>query len=244
MQKSIIKYMLNDSKISVIIFSGVIIMIMLLVLTSSVSFITVNEVSVNGLGFSAMVFLFVGVLSTLPMGIRYMNQSGFSRKTAYLNYIVSFTIVAFFVSVLIQLLVVITRLFLGENVVLGTEYEILFKDSSSASILPSIIWLFLAVVAITSIGFFISLFYQKIENKTKVFVSTGFPIFFMLILPLIDVFFFDGVIYAAIWKGFIFICGFYNGNAYPLLSMGMLTFVAIVFYVITYFTLVRKLNFK
>lgn len=241
MQKSIIKYMFSDMKNSIIVFTLVIVGI--LTIGCVMSFAD-SQVSFNGIGFAAMIFMFVAALSTLPMGIRYMNQSGFSRKTAYANYMVSFSLAALLVSILVQVLMFITNLITSNGLYIETEYNLLYGGTVINTFFQSIIWLFFAMIAITSMGFFISMLYQKMERNTKICVSCGFPIFFMLVLPLIDMALFSGSIYKAIMKAFMFILGFHNGEAYPLLGMGMLALISIAFYFLTYVFLVRKLNFK
>ena len=243
MQKSIIKYIVHDFKTSIITF--IVVIVAILIFAGTMVF-TANEVSFNGVGFACMIFMFVAALSTLPMGIRYMNQSGFSRKTAYKNYVVSFALISFGISLVIQVLLLLTSFAIPKsvNVNVGSEYNLLFGGTVANSFIPSVGWLFFAVFFLSSVGFFISMLYQKMDKTTKIGVSCGVPIFFAIVFPLIDVGLFGGVIYKAFFKAFMFICGFYDGNAYPLLSMGMFLAISIIIYAITYFWLVRKLNFK
>ena len=241
MKKSIIKYMSIDMRNSVLVYTAVIILVSSLVSAAGASS---QSASFSGIGFSAIVFMFVAAMATLPAGIKYMNQSGFSRKTAYVNYVAVFSATSLLTCVLTQVLIFFTDFFLPTGVNFLTEYNTLYGGTPGDSFFQSILWLFCAVIAFTAVAFFISLLYQRMGPKTTVYVSVGFPVFFTILLPLIDSRLFGGVVYNAIGKALLFVLGIYNDVTNPMVSIGMLMAIAAVFFSTTYIFLVRRLNFK
>ena len=244
MQKSIFKYALKDSVKSSLIFIGIIIVIFIF-MTLVVS-VNVNGeiISINGAGFAAMIFVFVASVSTLASDMRYMNQSGFSRKTSYANFIGVFLVIALALAIVIQLIVFLFKMFAVDGVEILSDFSMLFGSDMNGELPLSIAWLFFAIVATSSLGFFIAMLYQKMEIKVKIFVSVGVPVFFLMIVPILDYAFFNNAITNAISTAINFILGVYNGAVSPLLSIGMLALVSIVLFEITYVFLVRRLNYK
>ena len=193
-----IKYYLNDFKRAVAVFYSILIFIFVALLITFTYF-EVDNVSISGPEGSSLIFLFVVGLNSFKNPFRLFLQTGRSRRTLFVGYVVSLAILS----------VVMVLLDAGMDWLYSSSLrnESLFISSfqarygtNGAAFLDSLLWSFISYMALGMSGYFLTTLFYRMNKALKLVVSIGVPIFFLTVLPIIDTIYFSGVIYSFFFK--------------------------------------------
>ena len=242
MQKNIIKYVLRDNVKGLLIMFSIIIVI----IGGGGVAMTVNDkllINANGWELTAIIYMFCSVLASADEYTRYFTQNGFSRKTIFENFIVSYTILAFALMVFTQIACAVSALIYG-SAESATFAEYLYLGTGSVNLFNVGIWLWLLLILSACLGYAIGAFYAAANKAAKIAVSVSVPVFFTIALPIMDTVLFQSKVFSFIYKGFSLLLGFYQGSYYIWLSAGSLLILSGIILSIVYPAFIRRRNFS
>jgi hypothetical protein len=172
-------YRLNDFKKSVAIFYLVILCIFLLSFILA-SVLTVDNINVNGMGISTLIFIFVAGLNAFKPYLKMFLQNGISRLSLYLSAILSLLALSLFCSLADNLLALII---VGKVNYFSSMFSALYKPG----FLSDFLWTATCYFMVSSFGFFLSVLYYRMNTLLKVAFSTLVPLFIFVGLPILAV---------------------------------------------------------
>ncbi|HEY8421545.1 MAG TPA: hypothetical protein VIL05_07390 [Thermoclostridium sp.] len=199
-----VKYRLYDNKKAILIFYIVIVS----VLAFMFLFSALNRGnhkfngSIQGLELASAIFLFVVGLNSFKEIFRMFMQNGISRKTMFLSYVASTAAICIIMAFIDSILALISRSITAVN---GGIYsrgviEMMYgkQVNSIGTFLLSIILCFFINIAFTSLGFFITTLYYRMNKTQKITVSIGVPALLFVILPIADTLLLNGIFFTGL----------------------------------------------
>ncbi len=192
----------------------------LFAMTSNSGFVFTNinsqettTVSISGIEMSAIIFLFVLGLNSFTETFKMFLQNSISRKTS----LTSFIIVAIcagigvgFINTLIHLLLSgVERYTTIFQLIYGSRYTNV--PNGIGYYFEEFLWSSLIYISVLILGFLIAALYYRLNKLLKYIVSIGIPVFFILILPILDVTFAKGNIHKTIFSFISYVFGISNG---------------------------------
>lgn len=243
-QKKMIQFVLNDLRNSIIAYFCAILLVFIYVWTTFI-WISGFMTSVNGLEFSQLVFIFVVTVSSTYSYIKFFAQSGYSRKTSFINITASILFFSFILTLISQLMLLGSELlFISDNIKMETLFEMQYLKKISDAPLISTLWLFLFTSVMGMSGYLINSFYARLGSLMKVIVSVFVPVTFVVVLPIIDVVFLKTRIYGFLFNIGRLIMGMYKDTISPWLSVGVMSGILAVISLIIYYLLIKKMELK
>lgn len=184
---------------------------------------SMGEGSITGTDSSSFIFIFVMGLCSFKENFHFMMQNGISRKTFFVSKVLTMLCACFsiaFIGKVISLTIsAITSM--SYNVTYLTYYDLLYNNSGSAlvNILGDFGICLAAYLFFVSLGNLISVLYFRMNKALKIIVSVGVPVTLLVILPMVDEFLTNGVIFRALFNFAKFVLGIGTGNVmYPIVS--------------------------
>lgn len=212
--KSAFKYQFNNFKISVLIFYLVIYLILISFVILAKIF-TGTDGNMSGIEISSMVFLFVAGLNSFKESFKMFLQNGVSRKTQFVSFILN----TFPVAALMALIDSINGTVV--TMLTGNTYRTVFIQFYSqryhgtvlgaSQFIDGFFWSLSAYLMFVLIGYFLTILYYRLNKALKLTVSIGVPVFFLIVLPIIDSNFTSGRIFKFIKDTMAFAWGYKNG---------------------------------
>lgn len=238
--KTAIRYQIWEAKKSLLIYYGVIYAIFVVSIIAITSLGPEMGGTIGGFETASMIFLFIAGLNSFKETFRLFLQNGLSRKTLFISFIFSIIPIAVFMSAIDSINAVLAKLFYSYESAYIQFYAQRYGDWANGFVkfFEGLLWNFFAYAMFGMIGFFITTLYYRMNKGLKLLVSIGTPVFFFVILPLIDSNFTNGVIFKGILDFFAFAWGYKNGFN-PYYSMVTCTSIFAVFGGLSYL-LIRK----
>ncbi len=241
--KSVVKYNISETKNSILIFYGI--MAALLIVFSVISTtVTSGGYSNNSGGeVASAIFLFVVGLNSFKQNFLFLSTNGVTRKTCFYGFVISSLIIATGMAVIDTTY--------GTILGLSPNYSSLFTQlynewaaeaSKPLSILISFVWNAVLYLFTMCLGYFITTLYYRMSKGLKITVSVGIPVFFTIVLPIIDSEVTNGRITKWIGTLFVYLMGV-KGENLPLI--GVLSLIIAVALLLAWaFMLVRRAPVK
>lgn len=214
--KSAFKYQMSEVKKPIIIYYIVVVSLLLLAFFGALwlrqwSGSTANvHVDNYGFGGASVIFLFILGLNAYKSTFHMLIANGVSRKTMF----ISFALMALSVSVGMMaadaLISQISTHALNSFVHITTRFEY-------AGFGMGLLWMFCGNFAAIVIGYLIAVLYYRMNKPVKLLVSIGIPVFFLIILPIFDMYFFRGAVVNALLEAIRFLSGVSTNN--PLIGI-------------------------
>lgn len=187
--KVAIKYRLHDNKRAIMIFYMVVISILSLIFLLS----ALSKGEFRGdiqVELISAIFLFVVGLNSFKEIFLMFMQNGISRKTVFFSQVVSTLAICAVMSLIDSILALISKIIVARDV--GLYYKGILETmyglhlSTIGNFVMSFLLGFFVYIALTSVGFFITTLYYRMNKALKITVSIGVPALVFIILPAID----------------------------------------------------------
>lgn len=208
-------FRLWDSRKALLIFYSVIFGLMISAALNSA--FSSDTITVGGLDGASLIFIFVVGL-IFAESFKMLLQNGCSRKTIFLSFIFStFSMAAFMAlvdSMTGLLMNIVTNYESGFFQIYGARY---LSMQAAQPFFEGLLWYVTAYTMMAMIGFFITNLYYRMGKLLKILVSVGVPVFFVIILPMLNNLT-GGAISVGIKNFFDFAWGFSHGFS-PYFSM-------------------------
>ena len=205
------------------------------------------RVTSGGLEVASAIFLFVVGLNSFKSTFHLFLANGISRKTMFKSYLGTVAPLAAFMA----LIDCINSLALsGVGIYNSVFYQTYYMRYGAVAtfgakmhvMLDGFVWMFFLYAAMAIIGFFITTLYYRMGKPLKLIVSIGVPVFFLMVLPYIDNYLFDGGIYEAVKYLFSKAWGFLDGFN-PYISV-LSSFITIAIFGALSFLAMRRATVK
>ncbi|HCX77786.1 MAG TPA: hypothetical protein DG577_00075 [Firmicutes bacterium] len=208
--RTAIKYQLTEVKKPLLIYYSIICLII-----SMNIFITfyVNNIGVNAIEASSMIFIFVVGLNSFKETFRMFLQNSRSRKTQFTSFMLSI--------LPISALMALIDTTIGSSAHSLSSYQSLFRqlyalrylgNSSDLQVnVEGFLWSMLVYAAFAMVGYFITTLYYRMNKGQKLFVSIGVPVFLLILLPIVDETFTNGKMFPKVVDFFLLMSGVKNG---------------------------------
>lgn len=208
--RTAIKYQLTEVKKPLLIYYSII----CLVIAMNI-FITfyVNNIGVNAIEASSMIFIFVVGLNSFKETFRMFLQNSRSRKTQFTSFMLSI--------LPISALMALIDTAIGSSAHSLSSYQSLFRqlyalrylgNSSDLQVnIEGFLWSMLVYAAFAMVGYFITTLYYRMNKGQKLFVSIGVPVFLLILLPIVDETFTSGKMFPKVVDFFLLMSGVKNG---------------------------------
>lgn len=185
-QKAAVRYLLQSYRRPILIFYGIVLLVYALLCAFGKLQISINgqNLSMSGVNVTSMIFLFVCGLNAFKEDFYFFLQNGVSRKTQFTALCLSTPVVALIMAAADSAIDLLIGLFLPYNSLFG----MLYGDAAAGftGVLMQTAWILCLYLSILAAGYLIALFYYRMNTMLKVLVSVGVPVFFTLVLPLLD----------------------------------------------------------
>jgi quinol-cytochrome oxidoreductase complex cytochrome b subunit len=127
----------------------------------------------------------------------------------------------------------------------STIFQLIYghRYISYSSIIPSyfeeLLWSSFLYISVLVLGFLIATLYYRLSKVLKYVVSIGVPVFFLMILPILDTTLAEGNIYKTIITFMLFIFGKTTNGFNPYYTIISSLAISIILFVISYLLLRR-----
>lgn len=246
--KAALKYQLYSVKKSLIIFYIVIYAIIITLSILQIARPGNINTSIGGFESASAIFLFVTGLNCYKPTFHLMLANGVSRRTMFNSFSVMILPVAAGMALIDSL----------NNLVFSSivNYRSMFKQfyglrygiggavpNTFQVVIEGFLWMLVLYASVAMIGYFITALYYRMNKPIKLVVSIGVPVFFLILLPIIDNVLILGVnIIDSIWTFLRTAWGLADGiNPYIGMISSVLTYAA--FGVLSFLT-IRKATVK
>ncbi len=191
--KSAVRFYLDDFKKPVIIFYGVLLVLFAL---EVILMNLLNETgSTSGMGSATSIFMFVIGLNAFKTQFRLFLQNGLSRKTMFSGFILGIALLSAAMTLIDLAFGRFQGLFLTYESVYMSRFGSLYTNSS-ADLMDELLWTFLSYLTAGLTGYAITCLYYRMNKGLKLAVSIGIPALVIIVIPLIDGLYTNGVITA------------------------------------------------
>ena len=213
-----LKYGVLSNKKPVGIFYLVVVSLYLLFIITSLFAREGANASISGMDMASLVFLFVFGITSFKENFYMLLQNGVSRKNMFLGTVGSILIVSVFVAFVDVVLAMLLNLVPETNFTTSTIFEQLYaaaqyrESSELALYFHNFMWNSMMKFAFGCVGLFIGCGYYKMNGVQKTLVSCGIPVFFFLVLPLIDLIFPRFDVLTKLLDAIMFFFGFTDGT--------------------------------
>ncbi len=222
-----LKYQLSGIKWPVIIFYIVIYSLFILMGISLLLFRRFDmRVTFGGFDVASMIFLFVVGLNAYKSTFHMFSANGISRKTMFTSFVFVAAILCAGMALIDSLNTLIIRQFINYETTMVQEFASRYIGSGSMLYGEGIIYMFCSYLSCIMLGYFITTAYYRMNKPLKLSISIGVPVFFFILLPVIDAQLFSGEIYKLIGTVIAFCSGRLSGS--PYVAMGMDLVFAVV----------------
>jgi len=174
--------------------------------------------SISGMDMASLVFLFVFGITSFRENFYMLLQNGVSRKNMFLGTVGSILIISVFMTFVDVVLALLLNLVPETNFTTSTIFEQLYVaaqysgSSELALYFHNFMWNSMMKFAFGCVGLFIGCGYYKMNGVQKTLVSCGIPVFFFLVIPLIDLIFPRFDVLTKLLDAIMFFFGFTDGT--------------------------------
>ena len=185
------------------------------------------DARLGGIESASMIFIFIAGLNSFKETFKMFLQNGLSRKTLFISFVYSIIPISAVMALIDSINGIIASLVIKYDPAYLQFYSQRYVGSVSGILkyAEGFLWYIFAYAMLAMIGYFITVLYYRMNKGLKLLVSIGFPTFFFIILPMIDI---DGAIYKGIGNFFSFAWGYKNGYN-PYFSMVTCTLIFALF---------------
>ncbi len=229
----IVKYEINEMKSALLVYYLIIIAIATLLTLATAQHH--GNVSIGGLDFASVIFIFVSGISIFKQSYIFMQANNITRKRYFQGHILSIFPVTAFIAAFDIIINRVTNIFGVYNSLFSQIYlRTVSFVGANPNIMDNFIWSFSALSLFAIIGYFVALVYYRSNTLTKIVVSVS-PFILLSVLGYLNRIT-NGTISYVITDFFALIWGFKHGyNPYIAvlsMSIGFIIFSALSFLLI------------
>lgn len=193
------RYQMKDHKTAILVYC-LIIFLIYIVAEGILCFIfpaAGTESSMNGNEVTSLIFLFVIGLCTFKETFLFSLQNGICRKTLFCAKLLTMASVAVLISAIDAIVLLISH---GISSLANPEtityclYGALYEapgDQPLVMFIPNFFLECLMAMAVMAVGYFITVLFYRLNKLGKILVGAGVPVLWFIILPLLDIRFFN-----------------------------------------------------
>lgn len=220
--KSSYKYVMYDNKKALLGFSLIIIAITVLLFVASVSWSNESStMQMGGMEIASVIFIFVAGLTSFKDNFHMLMQNSVTRKGTFTATMLGFVTTAGFLSAISIIVLLIAKLMssIQSNIISTSFFETVYPAHVNGMnnlliLLESFLLYFVMMLAVVGIGYLIGVIFYRLNKAGKVALAVGIPVFFSVILPVVDVLIFDGRITVGLVRFMDIIFGISAQNPY------------------------------
>ncbi len=192
---TLLRYQIHDFKKSIIIFYGVIFAIFILSFFSGQILLNINTnnsaSTINGTEISTAIFLFVCGICSFGESFHMFLQNGVTRKASLKGMILFQVVVSALLSVVDSLLYLLCKGIFTKSITSSSLFDVIYfgqkaEVSSIAFFFEQLLFFFLFDLFLFSLGHLIATIYYRMSKPMKIAISVGVPVFFTIVLPILD----------------------------------------------------------
>lgn len=241
--KSVVKYYLSELKGSIIIFYVIMTVVVSMVGIAANITVGMGENNSGGGEMASMIFLFIAGLNSFRQNFLFLTVNSIPRKLQFKGFLLAALSVC---GAMAAIDIAYSNVFS-----LFTDYRSIFLQlygswaagtSGVTVVLVTFLWNVTVYLAVYTGGYLITSLYYRMSKLIKIIVSVGVPVWFTIVLPMIDATLTDGRIYKFIGDLFVILVGLKNGIN-PYIPVLLLTVESAVVTVLC-FLLVRTATVK
>ncbi len=237
-----LKFQLKSIKWPVIIFYIVIYALLILTTIGQIIFRNLGgDGHIGGMDFASMIFLLVVGLNAFKPTFHMFSANGISRKTMFVSFVATTGILCSGMAIIDSINALIINQFVEYQPFMIQIFASRYSSIGLSVYGEGFLWMFFMYTASMMLGFFISTAYYRMNKPLKLIISIGVPVFFLIVLPLLDVQLFHGEVYKAIGTFIAFCTGRLSGSPYVAMASNVV-FYAI--FAILSFLLMRRATVK
>ncbi|HPZ21907.1 MAG TPA: hypothetical protein PKV05_02630 [Bacillota bacterium] len=234
--KSAMIYQIAEMKKSLLIYYAIMLFLLLAsFLTTEVFFhFSANGTTINGIEISSMIFIFVCGLNSFKEPFRMFLQNGLSRKTLFLSYLCSLLPVSGVMAIIDTSIGAIGRSLGSYQSAFHEFYRQYFPAVGPGQVFIVVFALSLMLYTTSALtGYFITSLYYRMSKGLKLLVSIGVPVLLIIVLPIVDMGYANGVISRSIGEILLLASGVKAGYN-PLYPLGSCIILSSVLAGLTY----------
>lgn len=233
--KSAMIYQIAEMKKSLLIYYAIMLFLLLAsFLTTEVFFhFSVNGAAINGIEISSMIFIFVCGLNSFKEPFRMFLQNGLSRKTLFLSYICSLLSVTGVMAIVDTSIGAIGHSLGSYQSAFHEFYRQHFSAAGPGQVFVVFALSLMLYTTSALAGYFIASLYYRMNKGLKLLVSIGVPVLLIIVLPIVDMGYANGVISRSIGEILLLASGVKAGYN-PLYPLGSCIILSSVLAGLTY----------
>lgn len=194
--KSAMIYQISEMKKPLLIYYAIIFFLLLASFLTTEVFlhISANGTTINGIEISSMIFIFVCGLNSFKEPFRMFLQNGLSRKTLFLSYICSLLPVSGVMAIIDTSIGAIGRSLGSYQSAFHEFYRQYFPAVGPGQVFVGFALSLMLYTTSALAGYFIASLYYRMNKGLKLLVSIGVPVLLIIVLPIVDMGYANGVI--------------------------------------------------
>lgn len=221
--KASYKYVMYDNKKALLTYSLIIIAITALIFIAAVLWSNESStIEIGGIEMVSIIFIFVSGLTAFKDNFHMLTQNSVSRKGTFTATMLGFVTSSGVLSVISIIVLLIAKLmsrFQSNIVVSESFFESIYIGHVAGMndivvFLESLLLYFVMMLMIVSIGYLIGVIFYRLNKTGKIALAVGIPVFFTVILPVVDVLIFDGKVTMGLIRFMDIIFGISAQNPY------------------------------
>lgn len=207
-----VKYRIWDSKRPLMIYYGIIYAILALVVITTIT-VSNASISIGGIEFSSMIFIFIFGLNSFKETFRMFLQNGLSRMTLFKSFALGIIPIVALMAAVDSINSLWVSLAINYDSMFSQFYSPRYAGAAGNAVqyIEGFLWYLFAYAMVAMLGLFITTLYYRMDKIQKLVVSIGTPVLFIFVLPMVDANFTNGAIYKGIAEFFAFAWGYTNG---------------------------------
>lgn len=210
--KSVIKYNFSNIKTGVLIFYLVMFAVIVL-MSSSISIKSSGNVNIysGGAEMASVVFLFIVGLNSFKEDFLFLSVNNIPRKLQFKAFLITTLSVSCIVAAIdTTYSSILSQFFTYKPVFIQAYEKWTAQTSTPLVIISAFIWSVVLYLAAYLVGYFITNLYYHMNKTAKIIFSVGVPVWFVILLPIIDSSITNGKITNFIGEAFRYFGGFHN----------------------------------
>lgn len=233
--KSAMIYQISEMKKPLLIYYAIIFFLLLASFLTTEVFlhISANGTTINGIEISSMIFIFVCGLNSFKEPFRMFLQNGLSRKTLFLSYLCSLLPVSGVMAIIDTSIGAIGRSLGSYQSAFHEFYRQYFPAVGPGQVFVGFALSLLLYTTSALTGYFITSLYYRMSKGLKLLVSIGVPVLLIIVLPIVDMGYANGVISRGLGEIFLLASGVKAGYN-PLYPLGSCIILSSVLAGLTY----------
>ncbi len=209
------KYQMHGMKWPAIIYY-IVIYALVLLFGAALVFVDGAEVhmTLGGMDGATIIFLFVVGLNSFKSTFHMLTVNGISRRTMFVSFVASAAALCAGMALIDSISSLIFRQFIDYRPLIAEFFADRYASVGAVLYGESFLWMFCGYLLSIMIGYFITTAFYRMNKPLKLIVSIGVPVFFLIVLPIIDAGVFSGTISRTVDMILAFCSGRSSGNPY------------------------------